>query len=52
MVLPVVLAAVVFPIEGFLVLAFLIVAEMAFCPSPAMHGGEVALEVEGASDRF
>jgi hypothetical protein len=45
-----VLAAVVFPVEGFFVLALLVVAEMALGPSSAVHSGEVALEVEGASD--
>lgn len=52
MVLPVVLPAVVFPIEGFLVHALLIVTEMALCSSSAVNGGEVALEVKGAFDRF
>lgn len=52
MVLPVVLSAVVFPIEGFLVHALRVVAEVALCSSSAVYGGEVALEVEGASDGF
>lgn len=52
MVLPVVLAAVIFSVEGFLVLALLVVAEMALGPPSTVHSGEVAFEVEGASNRL
>jgi hypothetical protein len=52
MIFPVVLAAVIFSIKRFLVLAFLIVAEIALGTPSAMYTGKMALKVKGARNRL